>query len=46
LLRALAAGVLSALFVLLGLHWLGLVVAIGLFAWLCARDDGEGTAWS
>jgi len=44
-LRALLAGVVSALAVLLGLHWLGLIVAVGLFAWLCAREDA-GTTWS
>lgn len=35
--RAIGAGVVSVLFVLIGLHWLGAVVAIGLFAVLCAR---------
>lgn len=45
-LRALLAGVVSLLAVLIGQHWLGLIVAIGLFAWLCARDDGRGTTWS
>jgi len=44
LLRAAMAGVLSALFVLVGLHWLGALVAVGLFAYLCARDGGE-RAW-
>ncbi len=42
LLRAVLAGVVSALFVLVGLHWLGALVAIALFAWLCAREDGTG----
>jgi hypothetical protein len=37
LLNALLAGVPSLLFVLLGLHWLGALVAIALFAALCAR---------
>ena len=37
LVRAVLAGIPSALFVLLGLHWVGVVIAIGLFAWLCAR---------
>ena len=37
LVRAAGAGVVSALFVLVGLHWLGALVAIGLFAALCAR---------
>jgi hypothetical protein len=38
LLRAALAGVVSLLAVLLGLHWLGALVAVGLFAYLCARD--------
>jgi hypothetical protein len=38
LLQAVFAGVVSVLFVLLGLHWLGALVAVGLFAYLCARD--------
>jgi len=37
LFRAVLAGIPSALFVLLGLHWVGVVIAIGLFAWLCAQ---------
>lgn len=37
LLRAVGAGLVSALFVLIGLHWLGAVVAIAIFAVLCAR---------
>lgn len=37
LLRAVAAGIPSLLFVLLGAHWLGAVVAVALFAALCAR---------
>jgi hypothetical protein len=45
LLRAVAAGLLSAFFVLIGLHELGLVAAIGFFAYLCAREDA-GTTWS
>jgi len=36
LLRALLAGVPSLLFVLIGLHWPGALVAIALFAVLCA----------
>jgi hypothetical protein len=36
LVRALLAGLLSALFVLIGLHWLGALLAVGLFAYLCA----------
>ncbi|HEX3324748.1 MAG TPA: hypothetical protein VHR65_06430 [Solirubrobacterales bacterium] len=46
LLRAVLAGVLSALFVLIGLHWLGALVAVGLFAYLCARDSGGRAAWT
>lgn len=38
LLQAVLAGLVSALAVLIGLHWLGALVAIGLFAYLCARD--------
>ncbi len=37
LLRAAGAGLISALFVLIGLHWLGALIAIGIFAALCAR---------
>jgi hypothetical protein len=37
LVRAVLAGIPSALFVLVGWHWLGVIVGIGLFAWLCAR---------
>ena len=43
--RALLAGIVSVLFVLIGLHWLGALVAVGLFAYLCAREPGEG-AWT
>lgn len=35
--RAVVAGVVSFLFVLVGLHWLGAAVAIGLLAVLCAQ---------
>lgn len=42
---AVLAGLVSALFVLLGLHWLGALVAVGLFAYLCAREPGE-RAWT
>lgn len=45
LLRAVLAGVVSVLFVLIGLHWLGALVAVGVFAYLCARDPGE-RAWT
>jgi hypothetical protein len=37
LLRAVLAGIPSLLFVLIGAHWLGAVVAVGIFAALCAR---------
>jgi hypothetical protein len=37
LLRALLAGIPSLLFVLIGAHWLGAIVAVGLFAALCAQ---------
>lgn len=37
LLRAAIAGVPSALFVLIGLHWLGAAVAIAIFAAWCAH---------
>lgn len=35
--RALLAGLVSALFVIFGQHWLGAVIAIGVFAALCAQ---------
>lgn len=44
LIRAAGAGIVSALFVLVGLHWLGALVAVGLLAYLCAREPGE-RAW-
>lgn len=37
LVRAAVAGIPSVLFVLIGAHWLGAAVAVGLFAALCAR---------
>ncbi len=37
LVRAALAGIPSLLFVLLGLHWLGAAVAVGVFAALCAQ---------
>ncbi len=46
LLRAMLAGIVSVLFVLVGLHWLGALVAVGLFAYLCARGTGEQAAWT
>jgi hypothetical protein len=36
LLRAVIAGIPSALFVLLGLHWLGAAVSVAVFAYLCS----------
>jgi hypothetical protein len=47
LLGAVIAGVVSALVVLVGIHCLGLVIAIGLFAVWCARTappEGEAVA--
>lgn len=41
LLGAVLAGIPSLLFVLLGAHWLGVVVAVGLFAAWCARLEPE-----
>jgi hypothetical protein len=41
--RAVAAGIISLLFVLIGLHWLGALVAVGLFAYLCAAEVGAGS---
>jgi hypothetical protein len=44
--RAVAVGLASFLFVLLGLHWLGAAVAVGVFAALCAqlpRPQASGT---
>jgi hypothetical protein len=38
LLQAALAGLVSLLAVLIGQHWLGALVAVGLFAYLCARD--------
>lgn len=43
LLRAVLAGIVSFLFVLIGLHWLGALVAVGLFAYLCAIDFRPGS---
>lgn len=41
MLRAAGAGLVSALFVLIGLHWLGAAVAIALFAFWCARSPSS-----
>lgn len=46
LVRAVLGGIVSVLFVLIGLHQLGLLVAIGLFAYLCAREGGAGVTWT
>ena len=35
---ALLAGIVSLLAVLIGQHWLGALIAVGLFAYLCAID--------
>jgi hypothetical protein len=42
LLRAGGAGIVSLVFVLAGLHWLGALAAIALFATLCARLPRPG----
>ncbi len=44
LVGAVLAGLVSALAVIIGVHWLGVIVAIGLFAAWCARDGAEATA--
>jgi hypothetical protein len=44
LVRAVMAGVVSLIAVVFGLHWLGALVAVGLFAALCARVPAEGAA--
>jgi hypothetical protein len=36
--RAVLAGIVSLLAVLIGQHWLGALIAVGLFAYLCAID--------
>jgi hypothetical protein len=41
--RAVLAGIVSFLFVLIGLHWLGALVAIALFAYLCAIGGRMGS---
>lgn len=43
LLRAVLAGIVSFLFVLIGLHWLGAIVAVALLAYLCAIEFGPGS---
>jgi hypothetical protein len=42
LLRAVIAGLVSLLAVLIGQHWLGALVAVGLFAYLCSIDARVG----
>lgn len=37
LVRAVLAGIPSALFVLVGLHWLGAAVGVAVFAYLCSQ---------
>ena len=37
------AGLVSLLAVLIGLHWLGALVAVGLFAYFCAIDARTGS---
>ena len=41
LIWAVLAGLVSLLAVLIGLHWLGALVAVGLFAYLCARNSEQ-----
>jgi hypothetical protein len=43
LLRAVIAGLVSLLAVLIGQHWLGALVAAGLFAYLCALGERTGS---
>lgn len=44
LIRAALAGIPSLIFVLLGAHWLGAIVAVALFAYLCAQIARPGVA--
>jgi hypothetical protein len=46
LVGAVLAGVVSAIAVVFGLHWLGALVAVGLFAAWCARRTAEEAAWT
>jgi hypothetical protein len=48
MLGAVLAGLVSLPAVLLGLHWIGVVVAVGLFAAWCARSPGANRvpAWT
>jgi hypothetical protein len=43
LVRAVIAGLVSLLAVLVGLHWLGALVAVGLFAYFCALGTRTGS---
>lgn len=46
LVGAVLAGLVSAIAVLIGQHWLGALVAVGLFAAWCARRAPGGAAWT
>jgi hypothetical protein len=46
LLGAALAGLVSLAAVLIGLHWLGAIVAIGLFALWCARLPTQEVGWT
>ena len=46
LLGAALAGLPSILAVLIGVHWLGAVIAVGLFAVWCGRFEDEEAAWT
>jgi hypothetical protein len=43
MLRAVIAGLVSLLAVIIGQHWLGALVAVGLFAYLCALGGRTGS---
>lgn len=43
LMRAVLAGLVSLLAVLIGQHWLGALIAVGLLAYLCANDVRPGS---
>lgn len=46
LLGAALAGLPSVIAVVIGVHWLGAAIAVGLFAVWCARARGRGVAWT
>ncbi len=46
LLGAVLAGLISAVAVVIGIHWLGALIAVGLFAIWCARGPGRSAAWT